>query len=76
MTKNTEDKFSFRAGSGAAATWRSAEQVIGAQEIAPMRLAAGLLSDQKYQKYGSQIKSMALRSKVSKAEDYELNLFF
>ena len=44
-----------------------------------MRLAAGLLSDQKYQKYRCQIKSIesiALRSKVSKAEDYELNLFF
>ena len=43
-----------------------------------MRLAAGLLSDQKYRKYRSKIKSIesiAVRSKVLKAGDYKVNPF-
>ena len=43
-----------------------------------MRLAAGLLSDQKCRKYRSKIKSIesiAVRSKVLKAGDYKVNPF-
>ena len=66
-----EDKFSFRVGSGAAATLRCAEQAKPGREIAPMRFNYLM----RFALRSKVSKSIAHRSTVSKAEDYELNPF-